>query len=436
MLSTFTTVQQGRVKIHILPHTRFRTKDLTIRLHTPLSREQVTASALLPYMWMNGTTNRPTIREITMAADDLYGTVVRTSLGKKGPYQILEVAASMPDVSSFTDEDIASSAARLACEILLQHRPNEDAFRNAAIEQELNLHRRRIESARDDKMSFALERCMAEVAEQSAVALPRLGFLEDLSKLDGNALYKAYEDLLAKTEIHAYLVGPFDHPEALADVILETFVAGLPGVRTSEPIHVTALPRKEDGKRDNDNKFRFVREKQEVAQAQLDMGYRTGVNFAGEHYPSLLMMNGILGGFTHSKLFANVREKHSLAYTVWSHLDSMTGVLAIMTGIQPDKYQEAVDIIEAQLADILAGKITDDELEFTYRALENQYTLLQDQPSALATWHYNGLICGRDRNIDELMREIRSISKNDVMEAAKLLEPNTIYFLTGEGDAS
>lgn len=172
-----------------------------------------------------------------------------------------------------------------------------------------------------------------------------------------------------------------------------------------------------------------------MAQAQLDIGYRTGVNFSSDDYPAMLMMNGVLGGFAHSKLFLNVREKHSLAYTVWSHFDAMTGSLAVMTGIEPKQYEKALQIIEEQVTAIQAGNITDEEMAFTFRGLQNQYTVLLDQPSSLTSWHYNGVLCGQQREIETLLDQLQRVTKEDVVDAAKRLEPNTIYFLTGEGDA-
>lgn len=429
-MTEFKTLIDGRVHVHALQHTRFRTKDFTIRLHMPMTREQVTQTALLPHMWMNGTKRLPTTRDLTIAADNLYGTVLRTSLGKRGPLHVLEVSVSIPDVQDIATEHIVDEAIQLACDVLLDHARNQSAFTADAVRQEIDLHRRRIEAARDDKMSFALQRCVAEVCAGTPAALPRLGFLDDLKDISNDMLYDAYEFLLKEAEVHAYLVGPYEDPDVFAQQILTRLAPLFPGAGARSKSAVDALPllRKKD--------FQNVHEHQDMAQGQLDVGYRTGIDFADGLYPALLMMNGIFGGFAHSKLFANVREKHSLAYTVWSHLDPMTGVLAVMTGINPENYAKALDIVQAQLEAIRAGEITDDEMTFTLRGLENQYTVLLDQPSALASWHYNGVVSGKHRDISTLLAQLKSISKEDVAKVAGVIEPNTVYFLSKEGDAS
>lgn len=430
-MAEFQTFTDGRVQVHVMQHDRFRTKDLSIRLHIPMQRERVTKIALLAHMWMNGTRRFPTTRDLSIAADDLYGTILRTSLGKRGPFHVLEVNADIPDVSGFTEQDIVGRAIDLSCQVLLDHEPLTAAFSKEAVLQEVDLHRRRIEAARDDKMSFALQRCMAEVCQGTPAEFPRLGYLEDLPKMTSDTLFSAFESLLQQANVHVYLVGPYEEPERCAKQIFDRLVPAFSQQRSStEPtIFVDALPLQ--GKTD----FRRVQEYEDTAQGQLDIGYRTGIDFADEAYPALVMMNGVFGGFAHSKLFANVREKHSLAYTVWSHVDAMTGVLAVMTGIDPANHAKTVEIIEAQLDALRNGDITDDELTFTARGLQNQYTVLLDQPSALANWHYHGVISGRHREMTGLLDELRRMTKDDIARVASTLEPNTIYFLSAKGDS-
>lgn len=424
----FTTRSEGRVHIHMLKHTRFKTKDISIRLHVPLQRDDVTRTALLPHMWMNGTKTYPTNRDVTVAADQLYGTVIRTTLGKRGGFHVMEVNASIPDVSRLTEEAIVEQAVELMCDILLNHDPQKGAFSPSLVTQEIDLHRRRIEAARDDKMSYALQQCLAHVADGTAAALPRLGYLEDLDALTAESLFATYEALALRAHVHVYLVGPFDDAQTLADHFLQRLQPVFHRASSQLVEHATVVPLP----RMNRSDVSRVHERQDVAQGQLDIGYRTGIGFSDALYPKLLMMNGVFGGFAHSKLFANVREKHSLAYTVWSHLDAMTGAVAVMTGIDPTNYEQALEIIEEQLTAIRQGDITDDEMTYTLRGIENQYTVLLDQPAALANWHYSGVLSGTEREIPELLSTLRSISAADVAEVASQLEQNTIYFLSGK----
>ena len=79
----------------------------------------------------------------------------------------------------------------------------------------------------------------------------------------------------------------------------------------------------------NASKPEIVKESQEIKQGKLVIGYLTGTRFGDEDYYALQLYNGLFGGFSHSKLFINVREKASLAYYAGSGLESHKGLLIV-----------------------------------------------------------------------------------------------------------
>lgn len=62
--------------------------------------------------------------------------------------------------------------------------------------------------------------------------------------------------------------------------------------------------------------------------------------------------NAILGGGANSKLFQNVREKASLAYTAGSNYNRTKNCIFIRAGIEIQNYQRALDTIKQQLEDM------------------------------------------------------------------------------------
>ena len=76
---------------------------------------------------------------------------------------------------------------------------------------------------------------------------------------------------------------------------------------------------------------RELTEYAKVQQANLIMALRTMVS-RGHHLEEPLMIsNGILGGFAHSRLFTQVREKESLCYSIHSNMDFLsTGLFHIL----------------------------------------------------------------------------------------------------------
>ena len=76
-----------------------------------------------------------------------------------------------------------------------------------------------------------------------------------------------------------------------------------------------------------------------------------------------LVYNAILGGIPTSKMFQNVREKNSLAYTAASSFIRQKANVFIKCGIDIENYDKALKIIKEQLEDMKKGEFTDKNIE-------------------------------------------------------------------------
>lgn len=142
------------------------------------------------------------------------------------------------------------------------------------------------------------------------------------------------------------------------------------------------------------------------------------------------MANGILGGFPHSKLFVNVREKASLAYYASSQFDSAKGVVFLTAGISPKNYQQTVEIMQEQVAAVQRGEISDYELEATRKGLINWLISVQDSASDAIDRTLVSLLQGQEISLKGFIRKLTQVTKDDVVSAASLLRLDTIYCLT------
>lgn len=94
------------------------------------------------------------------------------------------------------------------------------------------------------------------------------------------------------------------------------------------------------------------------------------------------MFNGIFGGFSHSKLFLNVREKESLCYYVASQIESHKGLMMVMSGIESANFDKAVSIIEKQLEAMKNGDFSEQEIGQTKAVIRNQLLESTDTSAA------------------------------------------------------
>jgi predicted Zn-dependent peptidase len=172
-------------------------------------------------------------------------------------------------------------------------------------------------------------------------------------------------------------------------------------------------------------------ERQPVAQGKLAIGYRTrGTAFSPEAY-ALRAMTGVLGAFSHSKLFRNVRERASLAYYVYARLDGLKGAVYVHAGIDPQNYARARAIVEAQVADLAAGEISDEEWQSTLLMLESQLRALTDHPRRMVDRHLERSLAGGYVPVADERERLLSLSRHEVAEAAAGLSPDVVFFLHG-----
>jgi predicted Zn-dependent peptidase len=180
------------------------------------------------------------------------------------------------------------------------------------------------------------------------------------------------------------------------------------------------------------SEVRTIVEKLDVNQGKLNLGLRTTITYGDEDYAAALMYNGILGGYPHSKLFLNVREKESLAYYASSRYDGHKGLGTIQSGIEVQNYEKAVEIIRNQLEEMRTGEITELEMSQTKAMIRNLLREMDDSAFEMISFDFNGQLSGKERTVDQLVEQIEAISVEDVRKAAATFELDTIYFLRGQ----
>ena len=146
-------------------------------------------------------------------------------------------------------------------------------------------------------------------------------------------------------------------------------------------------------------------------------------------------MSGVLGGYPHSKLFRVVREREGLCYYASSSLEKTKGLLLVAAGIEARHYERAKGLIEGEIAALRAGEITTEEMESTRKAMVRGLETSGDAPARLVTHAYGGIVNGRNEPIAQLIDAIERLRKEDVVQAARLLRLDTVYFLRAPATA-
>ncbi len=119
-----------------------------------------------------------------------------------------------------------------------------------------------------------------------------------------------------------------------------------------------------------------------------------------------------------SRLFQEVREKRGLAYSVYSFRAALedTGMLAVSAGTAPERVDELLDVLDAELARVVAdGGVTDRELDSARGHLRGSLALsLESSGARMHRLGRSELTLGEIPTLDELVAHIDAVTAADV----------------------
>jgi predicted Zn-dependent peptidase len=402
---------------------KFKTNSIHFFFQDNLTREDVTKNALLPAVMRRGSMTYPTLRDISMELESLYGASFDCGVTKKGERHIIHYYTEFLSRQYVPDgTDTFAAGLDLLFDIVTRPALVNGRFNEEYLAQEKENLKIRIESRVNDKMQYSVDRCIEEVCRNEPYEIYDYGFVEDLAGISADDLTKHYKKMLETFPMQVYLVGSITDEEAdrvsdmLSKLVRMDIISlgnGFAKKEAAEPRHVT--------------------ETMNVTQGKLCLGYRTNTAPDSDDFPALMVCNGILGGGIHSKLFRNVREKASLAYYAYSRLEKFKGLMVISSGIDTGNKQKALEIIEQQLDDMTKGNITDYELEATVKSIETGVKSLTDSQINIVDFYLSQTISGANDDFSTVIEKAKKVTKDEITAAARRIVLDTIYFLTAAG---
>jgi len=377
----------------------------------------------LPAVLRQATVNYPNRTELQLKLDDLYGAVLSVDGGKKGESHVISFRMEIANERYLPGEDnITEAAIKLLEELMFKPHLENNLFSETIFNREKSTLKQRIQAIKDDKISYANTRLIDEMCEGEPYALHVNGYEADLETLTNDALYKYYKDMTTTDQLDFYVVGDFD-PKIMEEKV--TAIMKRQVIETTEK--KSSLSTKEM------TAPKEIIEKEPIQQAKLHIGYRTNTIYSDDDYPALQVFNGIFGGFPSSKLFINVREKNSLAYYATSRVESHKGLLFVLSGIAPEDFEKARDIIREQMVEMKAGNFTEEQLDEAKEMIIHSLRETMDNNHGLAELFYQQQISGTNLSLQEVLEKITAVTIEDVINVGQKIEEDTIYLLTAEG---
>ena len=173
---------------------------------------------------------------------------------------------------------------------------------------------------------------------------------------------------------------------------------------------------------------KVINESMDVTQGKLVIGLDVLLNKENISYITMVY-NAVLGVGANSKLFQNVREKASLAYTCGSNYIKRKQIIVVRAGIEIENYNKALEIINTQLEDMKNGKFTDEDIQSAKNLLLSTINNIEEEQDTEISYYFGQELAKRDVTIEEYKNKVEQVTKEQIQEVANSIKTNTIYFL-------
>ena len=411
-------IKQG-ITFHKIQTNKFKTNLFAIFLTVSLNRETVTKNALITAILRRGSKNLPSQEQISKKLEEMYGAGFDCGIEKSGDYHTIKFYLELiNDQYLPKKEDLSSKAIEMLLSIAFNPYNENGAFKEEYVEQEKENLKQIIEGKIDNKGSYALERCLEEMYKNKPYGLYKYGYIEDLSKITAKELYKYYLEMIQNCKIDIFASGELQ--ENTEQIIKEN--------EDIKKLQERKFEIQTDDQKEEIKEPKVINESMDVTQGKLVIGLDILLNKENLSYITMVY-NTILGVGANSKLFQNVREKASLAYTCGSNYIKRKQIIVVRAGIEIENYNKALEIINTQLEDMKNGKFTDEDIQSAKNLIFATINNIEEEQDTEISYYFGQELAKKDVTIEEYKNKIEQVTKEQIQEVANSIKTNTIYFL-------
>lgn len=409
------------VHLHFIQSEKFKTNKIKVRFSAPMSEKTIAGRVLTASMLETSNALYPTSQAFREKLANLYGANYSTSLSRRGLVHYLDINLS------FVRDQFLSRKNMLADEILdflkaslFFPLSNGQAFDTKTFEIEKRNVLTDLEAEIENHFYHAHRELNNLFYDLPEMRIPRVATIELVEKETAETSFAAFQQMLTQDQIDFFFIGDFN------EIAVREKIQEFQFSEREQPLQLSY-------QQNYSNITREKLEQRDVHQSIVELAYHFSSQYGDSGHLPLIVLNGLLGGFAHSKLFVNVREKESLAYTISSSFDIFSGLMRIYAGIDRANRTKTIALINRQILDLKRGHFTDEELEQTKNMLKNSILLAQDRQNTLIERAYMSSVLGKKfLSLEAWLKALENVSKTDLIEAAQQLKLQAIYFMEGK----
>ncbi len=256
--------------------------------------------------------------------------------------------------------------------------------------------------------------------EKSGIGQPTLGTVDQLSHINQSALKKYMKNYYQPSNMVISIVGNLSHAKlndiykTLTSIKNTTVKKGINTQKTlTQTSHVKLI-------------------NQPGNQAQYILGFVTDVGHTHKDRPTLALINDILGGGISSRIFYKMVYESGMSYSSLNYFWPLheAGLLMTSGGISPQNIDKGIQILTDCFYNLKENDIKKEEMERAKkRMIANLHFSNETTNDKASNYILQEITTGNVKNIDQLEKEIRDITIEDIQRVNNVFTYNNAYLL-------
>lgn len=400
---------------------KFKTCQMEIMFKSKAKREDVMLKTFLSDLMSDCSSKYGTRKEVVRYLEELYQASFYGSTNKTGDLLMTSFVLNFLNPKYVKEKDYLEKVLELPFEMILHPAIEADEFdiRNFNIVKN-RLHDE-ILSVGENINRVSLKKALGKLDSLSPSSYGILGTIQELEEISPKKLFNAYQDLM-QSDCDIYLIGDLDM-DLVANIIFKYFKNPIVKTKSDISLYVENKSVK---------KVRNYEEKSHFLETNLVQIYNLEHLTDQEKITTMYFYNYLLGGGgLNTKLYHLLREKNSLCYGVKSVYLKYDNLLMIQTSVSKDDVSKAVKLIKQAFKEMKMGKFSEDELNNAKESFIFSLNLSLDNPGGILNNYIFHILDGLPL-IEERIKMIRDVTKEEIVAIASKIKPNISFVLVGE----
>lgn len=412
-------IAQG-VHLHVIKTQKFKTTQITVRFSGKRSPKNLAARVLVGQMLAIANQTYPTTQAFREKLASLYGASLSTKLATKGLVHMVDIDMSViGDQFALTGEKLLEEVIAFLKSVLFHPLVTIERYQYQTFDIEKANLLAYLEADHDDSFYHSNLEINKLFYRDPALKMSRFADVDSVYHETSFTAYQEFQRMLREDQIDIFVAGDVDEYRLVQLFHQFSFV--------DRSVNLTY-----SCGQDYSNITQNRLERRDSNQSVLQLAYHFPIFEQLEQHFAMIVFNGMLGGFSHSKLFTVIRETEGLAYHVGSDFDPFTGLLKVYAGIDKENRDKTFQLINKIFNQLKMGRFSSELIQQTKRMLITNAKLADDSPSSLIDLAYNqAYMKDYAVTLDQWIAHVGQVTKEDIVTVAGKVKLQAVYFLEG-----